>query len=97
MATTFANVPRSMLRLLVREIAEREGIENPLQLSERAGLPYETCRRVWNDVAEQWGRKTIERLCDALHVRPGQLFDYDPEPDKLERDLKAKGKGKRKG
>ena len=85
-----------MLRLIVKELAEREGIENPLQLSQRSGLSYETCRRVWNDAAEQWGRKTIERLCDVLHVRPGQLFHYESEPDKLERALKTKAKGRHK-
>lgn len=71
-----------MIRLVVREIAQREGIENPNALSQAAGLPYETCRRLWQEKATMISLHTIERLCDALRVRPSQLFDYEYEPDK---------------
>lgn len=54
------------------------------------------CRRAWNDAAEQWGRKTIKRRCDMLRLRFGQLFDYEPEPDKLER-FEGKRQGQAQG
>lgn len=74
-----------MLRLVVKELAEREGIENPNSLAVATGLPYETCRRVWRGEPKLIGLETIERLCDILHVRPGQLFDYTHEPDRRPR------------
>jgi len=68
-----------MLRLVVKELAEREGIENPNALAVATGLPYETCRRIWRGEPRLIGLDTIERLCDFLRVRPGQLFDYEFE------------------
>lgn len=34
--------------------------------------------------------ETIERLCTALRVWPSQLFDYQPEPEKLPSENSAK-------
>ena len=87
-ATTFDNLRAGMIKLVVKEVAEKEGITNPLELSRLSGLPYETCRRAWNDDASQIGLKTIERLCDVLRVGPGQLFEYYYEPDKPQRKRK---------
>lgn len=92
LGTSFDSVQYGMIRLVVKEIAEREGIENPNALSQATGLPYETCRRLWQEKASMIGLGTIERLCDVLHVRPGQLFDYENEPDKAQRLRKSKGK-----
>ena len=74
-----------MIKLVVKEIAQREGIENPNALSQMTGLPYETCRRIWQDKATMISLNTIERLCDVLRVRPSQLFDYEYEPGKAKR------------
>ena len=81
-----------MIKLVVKEIAKREGIENPNALAQATELPYETCRRLWQEKATMIGLSTIERLCDVLHVRPGQLFDYEHEPNKARRLRKARGK-----
>ena len=85
--TSFGRVLGSMImiRLTIREIAQREGIENPNALSQAAGLPYETCRRLWQEKATMISLNTIERLCDTLRVRPAQLFDYEYEPDRAKR------------
>jgi hypothetical protein len=41
--------------------------------------------------------ETIERLCTALKVWPSQLFDYQPEPEKLPSEGSAKEtKGEKK-
>lgn len=92
--TTFDSVRRVMLRMTVKELAEREGIENPNMLSEATGLPYETCRRLWGETPSKIGLATIEALCDVLRVRPGQLFDYEYEPDKPKQPSRARGKRK---
>ena len=67
-----------MIRLLVREIAEREGIENPYQLADRTGLKYESCRLLWRGTSRQLNLRTIEALCRTLMVLPGQLFALEP-------------------
>jgi DNA-binding Xre family transcriptional regulator len=90
--TTFDSVRPAMIRMTVKDIAEREGIENPNALSEATGLPYETCRRLWQGTPSKIGLNTIERLCDVLRVRPGQLFDYEFEPHKPTPPSSARGK-----
>jgi len=71
--------PNMTLRLIVREVAEREGITTPYELSKRARLPYETCRALWNGNSNMIALKTLERLCTILKVRPSQLIEYEPE------------------
>jgi DNA-binding Xre family transcriptional regulator len=90
--TSFGRVLGGMIRLVIREVAQREGIENPNALSQAAGLPYETCRRLWQEKATMISLNTIERLCDVLKVRPAQLFDYEYEPSKTRRPRKARRK-----
>ncbi|MGH9826095.1 MAG: helix-turn-helix domain-containing protein [Blastocatellia bacterium] len=68
-----------MIKLLVKEVAEREGVRNPLDLSKRAGLHYQTVYSLWRGQSKQIGLETIEKLCRALGVRPGQLFQLDPD------------------
>jgi DNA-binding Xre family transcriptional regulator len=83
-----------MIRLTVKEVAEKEGIENANQLAEITGLPYETCRTVWNDTAVLIHKKTLGRLCAILHVRPSQLIEWIPDDQDLSSARKSK-KGKR--
>jgi DNA-binding Xre family transcriptional regulator len=73
---------RIMIRLVVKEVAEKEGITNAKELSTRTGLHYESCRLLWYGKTRRIDIDTVEKLCDALHVRPGQLFEYEYEPDK---------------
>jgi DNA-binding Xre family transcriptional regulator len=73
-------VARDMtLRLIVREVAEREGIKTPYELSKLAGLPYETCRALWNEQSNMIALKTLERICTVLKVRPSQVIEFEPE------------------
>src|SRR5262245_5870685 len=81
---------RAVIRLDVKELCQREGILNPYQLSEMTRLPYATCRRIWQGTPSMIGLQTIERICDVLRVRPGQLFDYEYEPDKPKTKRKAR-------
>ena len=73
-----------MIRLVVREVAERAGIKSARDLSIRSHLPYESCRLLWNGDSRMIGLGTLERLCTLLDVPPGQLFDFKPEPSLLE-------------
>jgi len=91
-----ATVAISMLRLIVREVAERAGFSNPYELSQKAQLPYETCRALWNGESKMIALKTLERLCQVLEVRPAQLFEYEAEPFRTEEAAPQKSQSKRK-
>ena len=73
------------LRWTVREVAEKDGITSARDLARRSNLHFESVRRIWNDTARRVDLDTIEALCDTLGVRPGQLFQYSPEPDGVQR------------
>lgn len=71
------------MRLLVREVAEREGIRNALDLAQKTGLHYATVYRLWKGEAKRIDVETIDKLCTLFNVKPGQLFEHIAEPDKL--------------
>jgi DNA-binding Xre family transcriptional regulator len=77
------SIAPAMIRLTVKEVAEKEGIENANQLAAITGLPYETCRTIWNDTAVLIHKKTLGRLCSVLHVRPSQLIEWVPDDEDL--------------
>ena len=83
----------TMLKLAVREVAERAGVSSARNLSVKTELPYESCRRLWQGTASMVSLATLERLCRVLQVRPAQLFDYDPDLP----EIRDEPKGKRKG
>lgn len=87
-----------MIRLLVREIAEREGIQNPYQLADRTGLKYESCRLLWHGTSRQLNLRTIELLCRSLMILPGQLFELVPRLGEAitAEDLQPKSKAKKR-
>ena len=78
----------STLRLTIREVAEKEGITSPKELSERTGLYYESCRLMWNGTSRRIDLDSLKAICDALNVGPAQLFEYkrdEPEQEKSKR------------
>ncbi|MGH9763616.1 MAG: helix-turn-helix domain-containing protein [Blastocatellia bacterium] len=72
---------RAMIRLRVKEVAQREGIENAHDLAKRTGIPLHSMYRIWDGNARMIGLKTLDRLCAALSVKPSQLLEHDAEPD----------------
>jgi DNA-binding Xre family transcriptional regulator len=66
-----------VVKLRVREIAEAQGL-NAHALSVKAGISYSTITDVWYDRVRRIDKKTIDRLCRALNVTPGELFGWDP-------------------
>ena len=69
----------NMVRLKVREIAEQRGITNPFALSRATGINYANTYKLWHSEQRMISMETINRLCIALKVKPGQLFEYKPE------------------
>jgi DNA-binding Xre family transcriptional regulator len=64
------------VRLVVKAVAEKRGIESPFALSRATGLDYAICYKLWNKDQQRIDLRTIARLCEALGVKPGQLFEY---------------------
>jgi len=71
------------MRLVVKEVAEREGFASAYELANKTGIPVHSMYRIWNDQARMIGLDTLDKLCTVLNVKPGQLFEHEAEPDKL--------------
>jgi putative transcriptional regulator len=69
-----------MIRFRLDEILKRRGW-TPYRLSQETGLTVPTAYRL-ADPAQRFGRyttDTLERLCGALDVQPGDLLEWVPE------------------
>lgn len=67
-----------MTRLRVRELAEKRRF-NILTLSRASQLSYTTVSGLWHAKADQYNRKTLDRIAATLGVRVSDLFEGDPE------------------
>ena len=85
-----------MIRLIVKDVAEREGISSPRELERATGISYATAHALWNRSPQMVQLETIELICTSLGVRPGQLFDFEPNQGKLTRLLNSKQEQKSK-
>lgn len=63
-----------MVLLKVKEIAEKSGISNPLALSQRSGIAYANCYKLWHEQQSRIDLATIDRLCEALDCDPCDLI-----------------------
>jgi DNA-binding Xre family transcriptional regulator len=71
------------MRLIVKEVAQREGIASAYELSMKTGIHVTSIYKIWNGKARMIGLDTLDRLCTVLNVKPGQLFEHEAEPEKL--------------
>lgn len=85
-----------MIRLIVREVAEREGISSPRELERAAGISYATAHALWNGNPRMVQLETLEMICTSLGVRPGQLFEFEANQAKLTRLMDGKQEQKAK-
>jgi len=86
---------RAMIRLLVKDVAEREGIASAYELSNLTGIHVTSMYRIWNGTARMIGLDTLDKLSTVLNVKPGQLFEHAAEPEKLpQRESKRSAKSK---
>lgn len=69
------------IKLVVKEVAERKGINNPFMLAKETGLNYAICYKMWQGNQQRVDLKTLARLCEVFGVKPGQFFEY--QSDKL--------------
>ncbi|HEX8184347.1 MAG TPA: helix-turn-helix transcriptional regulator [Blastocatellia bacterium] len=76
---------RRVITFIVKEIAIRAGFKNPNELAEATGLHYESVRRLWTGTSRRLDLDTLEKLCLTLQVPPGQLFSFDFEFKKTDK------------
>ncbi len=67
------------IRLTVREVMEQKGVKNPFDLSNRTGLNYAVCYRMWQGEQQRVDLKILARLCEVFNVKPAQFLEYLPE------------------
>ncbi len=72
-----------MTTLRVKELAETRGW-NISQLARKAKITYPTALGLWHDKAEQFQRKTLDRVAVALGVTVSDLFAGQPDPSSVE-------------
>lgn len=70
---------KNRLRVL---LAERD--LNLSQLAELANIHYTTMRRFASDEISSIHKPTLDRVCGALGVQPGEIFVYRPDPPQLD-------------
>jgi DNA-binding Xre family transcriptional regulator len=69
-----------MIRFRLADILKQKGW-TPYRLSQETGLTVPTAYRL-ADQGQQFGRfttDTLDRLCEALDVQPGDLLEWVPE------------------
>ena len=71
------------MKWVVQEVAQRAGIKNAKELSERAGIHLKSAYGIWKNESRRLDLDTLDRLCTLLNVKPGQLFDHVAEPELL--------------
>lgn len=81
------------LKLMVQEIARRQGIENAAQLSKLTGIGLPSSYQLWKGTAQSISLKTLNTLCNKLRTHPAILFEYKPDlEERSSSSVKAKGK-----
>ena len=65
-----------MVTLKIKEIAESKGLTKPIELARASGLSFSVVHKLWNGSQTRIDLTTINSLCSALKVKPGQLFEY---------------------
>ena len=67
------------MRLRIAKLLKERGL-NAHQLAKMAGLPITTAYRLVSaKPPTQLNTRTIDKVCLALKVQPGDLFEYLPE------------------
>jgi DNA-binding Xre family transcriptional regulator len=66
-----------MIRLKVREVAEKKGYSTAYQLQKLLDVQSTVAYRLWNGNTTMIALKTVELLCKKLKCTPSQLFEID--------------------
>lgn len=70
---------RSRIRLNLRAIAERRGIDNPTKLASVTGLSRNAATSWWHERVTRVDKSVLEQLCRTLHCRPEDILVWETE------------------
>jgi DNA-binding Xre family transcriptional regulator len=84
-----------MVKLQVKEVAERRGIKTAYGLQKAMNVPPGTAARLWRADMSMIGLGTIDALCEALACEPGDLLVREKAAKVSARKAKAGGGGRR--
>jgi len=65
--------------LKIRAVAEKQGIKNARQLSDKSGINVTSCYQLWNGTAKMISFDVLNTLCNVLQAGPALLLDYTPD------------------
>ena len=69
-----------MIRLKIRELAERRGI-NMSKLSRMSDVNYNTIRGIWDNPNRDIAVTTLEKIAKALKVDVSELYEIVPDDE----------------
>lgn len=67
-----------MIKFRVRELAEQRGL-NMQALADKSGVAYSTVLDLWHDRVKRIDKTTLNKICVALEVQPGDVLIRDPD------------------
>jgi hypothetical protein len=68
-----------MIKVLVRDVAERAGIQTAYALMKQGELDAKTAYAYWNGTVTRFDASVLERLCNLFNVPVGQLLQHIPD------------------
>jgi len=68
-----------MMKVRIKEIAEKQGIKNARQLAALTKLNVTSCYQLWNGTAKAISFDSLNTLCNVLQAGPALLLDYTPD------------------
>ncbi len=66
------------VRLRIPEILKERGMTTS-EFAQKTGLSFNTASALARGLYDRIGMETIARVCDALGIQPGEIFDYSQE------------------
>jgi len=70
-----------MIKVAIREMAEKRGITTAYQLQKALDVPPSQAAKWFNNDLESISLRTLDRLCVTLRCKPNDLLRYEPEPE----------------
>lgn len=68
-----------MIKVAIREQAEKRGITTAYQLQKATGVQPSMAAKWWKNDLEKIGIKTLDTLCKVLKCKPNDLLKYEPD------------------
>lgn len=80
-----------MIRLIIKEVARSKGL-NQSQLQLKAGVTPQLLNRYWNNHTQSVAFEPLEKIAQALEIRPGELIVSEEEDTEHRKAIKKVGK-----